>query len=161
MLARAALVVALAAGLMLAACGPDEDLATVPPQTRSCKSIEPGSSPIRRLTRFEYDRTIRDLLGDDSHPSSSFPPEEESLGYDNQATSLDVTPILAEQYMKASEAIAARAVTDLTKLLPCDPKMDETSCAQSFAVAFGSRAFRRPIDSGSVARLMKVYTWGR
>ena len=43
------------------------------------ETTRPGPSPIRRLTRVEYDNTVRDLLGDDSHPSRDFPPEEEAL----------------------------------------------------------------------------------
>ncbi|MCZ7681042.1 MAG: DUF1587 domain-containing protein [Sandaracinaceae bacterium] len=35
--------------------------------------IQPGPSALRRLTRDEYDATIRDLLGDDSRPASLVP----------------------------------------------------------------------------------------
>src|SRR4029434_4111012 len=73
------------------------------------RDLAPGPSPIRRLNRVEYDNTVRDLLGDDSHPSSAFPPEEEALGFDNQATTLGVTELLAEKYQEAAEALAAGA----------------------------------------------------
>src|SRR4051812_7135900 len=40
--------------------------AGLPPSARTgaCKSIDPGPSPVRLLTRVEYDNTVRDLLGD-------------------------------------------------------------------------------------------------
>ncbi|HRI71890.1 MAG TPA: DUF1587 domain-containing protein, partial [Polyangium sp.] len=45
----------------------------------TCVGIVPGKSPIRRMTRFEYDNTVLELLGDDTHPAQSFVPEEEAL----------------------------------------------------------------------------------
>lgn len=42
-----------------------------------------GPSPIRRMTRFEYNRTVNDLLGDDTSPASGFGAEEEKLGFNN------------------------------------------------------------------------------
>src|SRR5260221_14253428 len=35
--------------------------------------IDPGPTFLRRLNRFEYDNTVRDLLGDTSSPASAFP----------------------------------------------------------------------------------------
>ena len=66
-----------------------------------------GPSPIRRLNRTEYNNTIRDLLGDTTRPADAFVREEEQGGFNNNAEALGVTPILAEQYMRASEAIAS------------------------------------------------------
>src|SRR5262249_21168023 len=113
----------------------------------SCDGIRPGASPIRRMTRFEYDNTVRDLLGDDSAPAKGFVVEEESLGFDNQATALGVTQLLAEEYMQAAEELAATAVANPSKLLgACVPAdQGEDACGRSFIAAFGKRAFRRPI----------------
>ena len=55
-------------------------------------AVQPGPAPIRRMTRFEYDNTVRDLLGDTTRPADSFVAEEEALGFNNQATALGVTP---------------------------------------------------------------------
>lgn len=113
------------------------------------------------MTRFEYDNTIRDLLGDDSQPAANFVPEEEALGFDNQAAALGVTQILAEQYMVASEKIAVKAVQKMDSLLPCQPTAgEERNCAKSFIETFGRRAYRRPLESDEVTRLLAVYDWG-
>jgi hypothetical protein len=40
----------------------------------ACPQVSPGASPIRRLTRFEYNNTVRDLLGDDSGLASASHP---------------------------------------------------------------------------------------
>lgn len=131
--------------------------ATVP----TCDGIVPGKSPIRRMTRFEYNNTVRDLLGDDSQPASTFVPEEEALGFDNQAAALGVTQILAEQYMVASEKIAMDAVKNLGTLLPCQPVAgEERTCATKFIETFGRRAYRRPMEADEVTRLLVVYDWG-
>ncbi len=113
------------------------------------------------MTRFEYNNTIRDLLGDDTQPALNFVPEEEAMGFDNQAVALGVTQILAEQYMVAAEQIATRAVDKLDTLLPCQPVAgEERSCVEKFIVDFGRRAYRRPLDAGEVARLLAVFDWG-
>ncbi|MDI1446947.1 DUF1592 domain-containing protein [Polyangium sp. 6x1] len=156
---------ALSAAASLAACSghigdpPGEDTGEAP--ALQCIGTIPGKSPIRRMTRFEYNNTVRDLLGDDTRPASGFVPEEEAMGFDNQATALGVTQILAEQYMVAAEQIAARAVKDLGALLPCDPATSgEQACATTFIQTFGRRAYRRPLTDDEVSRLQDVFTWG-
>lgn len=127
-----------------------------------CDVARPGPSPMRRLNSFEYNNTIRDLLGDDSGPANEFPAEEEALGFNNNATALGVTPILAERYMIAAEGIAARATGDLAGLLPCDPAdIGEDECAREFASDFGTRAFRHPLETEEVERLVSAYNWGK
>jgi len=157
---------ALSAMAPLAACSgrigdpPSEGTVAVAPSPQ-CVGLVPGPSPIRRMTRFEYNNTVRDLLGDDTQPASSFVPEEEAMGFDNQATALGVTQILAEQYMIAAEGIASRAVSNLDALLPCDPAtVGESACADAFIRAFGRKAYRRPLEDDEVTRLLKVFAWG-
>ena len=124
--------------------------------------IHPGGAPIRRMTRFEYNNAVRDLLGDATRPADSFVAEEEALGFNNQATALGVTQLLAEQYMEASEGIAGRAAKDWSKLLPCDPALaGNDACAAQFILAFGKKAFRRPLAAAESARLEALYAWGK
>ncbi len=127
----------------------------------ACGVLEPGPSPIRRMTHAEYDATVRDLLGDDTQPGKDFVIEEEALGFDNQATSLTVTQLLAEQYMKAAEDIAERAVVDLPKLLGCDPVKAGDACVTPWISAFGKRAFRRPLGDDEASALLELYHWGK
>jgi len=130
-----------------------------------CTSKQPGESPIRRMTRVEYDNTVRDLLGDTSEPAKDFVVEEEALGFNNQATALGVTQLLAEQYMEASEKVAANATADAAKLAQlldgCDPAADGADvCGEKFVEAFGQKAFRRLLQPDEVQRLNGVFTWG-
>jgi hypothetical protein len=131
----------------------------------SCGDIAPGPSPIRRMTRLEYDNTIRDLLGDTSRPAQIFPPDEQApVGFDNNAINLKVSPLLAEQYMKAAEQLAHTATENLPGLLACDPATNpggEDGCARQFIQEFGRRAFRRPLATEEVDRYLAVYTAGK
>jgi hypothetical protein len=116
-------------------------------------------TPIRRLTRFEYNNTVRDLVGDTTAPASGFPPEEEVQGFNNQAGALTVSSVLAERYMKAAEGVAERAVTDMQALLPdCDPASEGNDvCAQQFIETFGKRAYRRPLTEEESSRLQALF----
>ena len=125
------------------------------------KSLCVVDTPIRRLTRFEYNNTVRDLLGDTTDPADVLPPEEEVAGFNNQAAALTSSDLLIEQYMKVAEDVGARAVLDIDALLPeCDPELDgNDTCALSFIQDFGRRAFRRPLSQTEVERLKSVFDW--
>jgi uncharacterized protein DUF1592/uncharacterized protein DUF1588/uncharacterized protein DUF1587/uncharacterized protein DUF1585/uncharacterized protein DUF1595 len=122
-------------------------------------TIHPGEAPARRMTRFEYDNTVRDLLGDATSPGSDFPADEVSGIFNNQADTLVVSQLLAEGYMKASEVVAGNAVKNLDTLVGCDPKASsEAKCGAQFIESFGKRAFRRPLDTDGRALLTDVFT---
>ena len=125
------------------------------------KSLCVVDTPIRRLTRFEYNRTVRDLLGDTSSPADVLPPEEEVAGFNNQAAALTSSDLLIEQYMKVAEDVSARAVGNMSALIPdCDPDLDGIdACAASFIENFGKRAFRRPLAQPELDRFKSVFDW--
>ncbi len=125
--------------------------------------IRPGPSPIRRMTRAEYNATVRDLLGDTTNPADDFAAEEEALGFNNNAYALVVTPTAAEKYMLAAEGVAARAAEDVAELTGCDPAASDEvrdACAKTFIDVFGKRAYRRPLTDAEKAELFGVYQAG-
>jgi hypothetical protein len=114
-------------------------------------------SPLRRLTRAEYDHTIRDLLGDTSAPAQAFPPDENTFGY---AVGGAVSVLQAEQFAEAAEALASVA-SPFQLMLPCQPATDgQDVCASAFIERFGKRAYRRPLTGDEVERLTALYRWG-
>ncbi len=125
-----------------------------------CGEASPGASPIRRLSSWEYDNTIYDLLGDDSNPSADFP-QEGGSGFDNNADVSSVTWLMANKYMLAAEDIAERAVTDLSTLLPCDPAGAEHECVEQWLGQFGTRAWRRPLTAAEQASMLTLYDEAR
>jgi hypothetical protein len=118
-----------------------------------------ASSSLRRMTREEYNNTVRDLLGDTTEPANQFSPDEKKLGVSVGGL---VSSLLAEQLQAAAEGIAERAVAKLGSILPCSPSsIGEDACAQQFIEDFASRAFRRPISDEESKRLGALYASGK
>lgn len=129
------------------------------PESQCGGEAAPGASPIRRLSAWEYDNTILDLLGDDTHPAAGFP-QEGGSGFDNNADVSAVTWLMAQKYMLASEDVAGRAVEDLGTLLPCDPAGDaavEHVCVEQWLDGFGPRAWRRPLTDYERDELLALF----
>jgi hypothetical protein len=128
--------------------------------TPSCV-VTPGIAPARRLTRAEYNATVRDLLGETTRPADAFPAEIGSTEFGNDARSLDFSRLLMEQYFIAAQGMAARVTADgatLARVLACDPAtLGEDTCAATFIERFGQRAYRRPLAADEQARLLGVY----
>ncbi len=118
-------------------------------------------TPIRRMTRFEYNNTVRDLLGDDTNPADVLPPEEEVAGFNNQAGALSTSDLLIEQYANVAETVSARAITNMGALMNgCDPaSQGDDACALSFIERWGQRAYRRPLEQEEIDRLKGVFDW--
>ncbi len=135
----------------------------------SCEgSASPGESPLRRLSRFEYDNTVRDLLGEGSAPASNtLPGEEAGNGFGNDANVLTVSRLLVDGLTSIAKRIAERA-TDAERLqqtAPCAAAGSgdlgaESTCADAFIYDFGLRAFRRPLEPREVQLLKSTYDMG-
>jgi hypothetical protein len=140
---------------------------TMPAQTAAlcAASTDPGPAYVRRVTRLEYDNTVRDLLllGTPTTIADQFPTEEVRLGFDNNAAALSVSPALAEQYLDAAETLATAAVkTNMAKLVPCDPTtVGIDACGAQFIAAFGQRAYRRPLAAADTTLLTGIFDVGK
>ena len=114
-----------------------------------CTPGIPATSQLPRLTRAEYDKTTRDLLGLDVQPSTMLAPDTlgsvDQRAWDGFQAAADS---LATQVMAST---AARA-----KVLPCTT--DNATCIGQFITAFGQKAFRRPLTTAEVARFQALYT---
>jgi hypothetical protein len=127
-----------------------------------CQTVDPGPAVIRRLTRLEYNNTLRDLLGAASGAADGFPTEERRLGFDNNAAALSTSPVLVEQYMLAAEKAAANAVVNLASIVPCDAATAGVdACGQQFIKAFAAKAYRRPLDADDITLLTTVFDVGK
>ncbi|MFO0589477.1 MAG: DUF1592 domain-containing protein [Polyangiaceae bacterium] len=125
--------------------------------TAQCEGPSRGNRMLRRLSRAEYDATIHDLLGIDSTWGAAFGADTVVNGFDNNASALVVSPLLADQVRRAAEEIADAAFESPASLLPCDPATGDEACAASFVDTFGARAFRRPLDASDHDRYMTLY----
>jgi hypothetical protein len=124
----------------------------------ACKTVKPGPSFLRRLTRQEYDNTIRDLLGEDKKLAQQFPAEELHHSFSNNAEARTVSDGLAEKYLDASEKIGKAVTAQLSTLVPCDPaqKSDDV-CLDAFFDGFGKRMWRRPLADDEKQRLRQKF----
>src|SRR5204862_984695 len=71
---------------------------------------DPGRPFLHRLSKLEYNNTMRDLLGVDSHPAENFPPDGGGGGgFDNNSATLFVPPVLVEKYLSTAATVLASA----------------------------------------------------
>ena len=123
---------------------------------------DPGRTVIHRLSRLEYNNTIRDLLGVETRPADKFPPDGGGGGgFDNNASTLFVPPILMERYLAAATEIVASAKPTL--LFPIRPAAgkDERAAAKENLSQLAGRAFRRPADAEEMNGLLSLYDAAR
>ncbi len=145
---------ALLLAIGLSACGGVEEET----QDDGERTLDVGEGVVRRLTAVEYKNTVRDLLGLEVD-IESFPPDEETFGFDNNSSAQSVSPLLAETYMNTAEALAEAA--DVATRLPCTLDTPEPlACAADFIRDFGLQAYRRPLLDPEVEALLGVAQWG-
>lgn len=122
----------------------------------SCEEPSVGVSPLRRLTRFEYDNTVRDLLGDTTRPAeSSFSPDESFGGYAANAIA-PIAKTQLDEYAAAAEDLSATFVEEgLGQYVDCP--LSDSACATAFVTDFGRRAFRRPLEAVEVDEYVALY----
>jgi hypothetical protein len=131
-----------------------------PPAALAAKAPPAGPASFRRLTRLEYNNTIRDLLGDASEPANELPGDttSEKSGFVKGGP---VSRVDAEHFVEITEALAARAAKHLGDFLPCAPTPTaaeaQARCAQDFIARFGRRAYRRPLTAAEGRALFELY----
>ena len=114
-----------------------------------CTPGIPATSQLPRLTRAEYDKTTRDLLGIDMQPSSMLAPD--TLGSVDQRA--------WDGFKAAADSLAPQVLSNATakaKVLPCTT--DNATCINQFVTAFGQKAFRRPLTTAEVSKFTALYT---
>ncbi len=86
-----------------------------------------GGTVLRRLSRREYERTIRSLFGVDYTIPDDFPPDNAESGFDNIGESLILSPPLFEAYSRSAATVAdelfpppAKPVTSETRTIGPD-----------------------------------------
>jgi hypothetical protein len=119
-----------------------------------------GVNPLRRLTIFELNNTLRDLLGDASKPGDKLSVDlPTAVGYSSGAKI--VTSVDARAFLDLSITLSEGAAQKLATLLPsgcATPQASgEEGCATQFIKQFGLRAYRRPLAADEEADLLTLY----
>lgn len=103
-----------------------------------------GKVALRRLNRFEYRNTVRDLTGVDYQPASHFPGDDVGYGFDNIGDVLSLPPLLIEKYLDAAEYISGKAI-----YTPPPPRLFEIDKAPSSLI--GAEKYSNRNDRLSMA----------
>ncbi len=125
-----------------------------------------GTTPVRRLSRIEYNNMVRDLGLDPSNtqPANQFVAEQKidtgKAGNFNTNTYATISgTLMNQQYLEAAEALASAAVansTQLTNMVGCSTQ--DATCAQKFITSFAGKAFRGQLDDTETTNLTNLYT---
>ena len=76
-------------------------------------AIDPGRPTIRRLGRYEYARTVKDLIGLKIELAEDFPADDVGYGFDNIGDVLSIPPLLLEKYIDSAEDIVEKLFATL------------------------------------------------
>jgi hypothetical protein len=137
-----------------------------------------GPTLSRRLSRVEYNNTLRDLFGVDLHAGDLLPSEGGGgEGFDNTGATLFTTPVLMEKYLEAAELVLSKLfpaakdkaqapsrveaaqLEDVRRRLLIavpGPNLPPREAARKVLRAFLPRAFRRPARDGEVERYLSI-----
>ncbi len=121
-------------------------------RSAECKLASVRPTLVRRLSHVEYTRTLADLLPGVTVPPLDLITDLPVHGFENNATQLNPSTVLIEQYADAAAAIAQVAAAEPSAILPCTPQGNDMGCATDFIKTFGMRAFRRPLTAEEQAR---------
>jgi hypothetical protein len=118
----------------------------------------PGRILVHRLSRMEYNNTIRDLLGVDTKPADNFPADGGGGGgFDNNADTLFIPPILMERYLGAATEVLNAAKPERILFVRPSKTVTKPGAARKSVEHFATLAFRRPVEKPEVDRLMRLY----
>jgi hypothetical protein len=130
----------------------------------------------RRLSRAEYNNSVRDLVGLDLRPGDRLPADGSGgEGFDNNGDALFLSPIHVEKCLDAAEYVldavlhagvapsarvpaeaVAAARARLLFVTP-GPTLPPREAARQIVHRFAERAFRRPVDDAEVERLLALF----
>jgi hypothetical protein len=117
-----------------------------------------GQVGARRLSRNEYDNTLRDLLLDESRSGFLKLPEDVLDPFDNDFTTQQPSGILVDAAETLAFEAAGRLMADAVKrdqVIGCVPTgADDQTCLRSFVTTFGRRALRRPLTNDEIEQYL-------
>src|SRR5215471_15210526 len=125
--------------------------------TITCAPGIPATTQLRRMMNWQYDATVRDLLGvtSVSNGTTSGPPS--SMLYADFDGPM--VPDAWRLYQDTAAAIAKAVMASTTQkanFIGCDPAA--SGCLMTTITTFGRKAFRRPLTTDEVSRFVALGT---
>ena len=122
--------------------------------------FSPAEARLHRLTKTEYQASVRDLLGADLPTPEDLEVDTTLYGFTTVAAgALTVGPRAAEQFETAALDLAGRLFADDARrmaLVGCSPASVDEPCVRTFLERFGRRAWRRPLLAEELDRWQGV-----
>ena len=119
---------------------------------------DPGRYVLHRLSRLEYNNTIRDLFGVNTRPADKFPPDAGGGGgFDNNAATLFIPPVLMERYLAAAGDILNEAKPEAIFVTQVAKGISERDAARKIFEHHAPRVYRRPVAKDEVDRLIALF----
>jgi hypothetical protein len=119
---------------------------------------DPGRVMIHRLSRLEYNNTVRDLFGITNRPADSFPADGGGgAGFDNIAETLFVPPILMERFLAAADEVLSVAKPEVLFVSKPGPLRSSRAAAVKVIEHWAPRIFRRPVDKDELKPILELF----
>ena len=135
-------------------CATDVDIAGSEDES-TCEEASAARRVLRRLSHQEYNNSIQDLFGLTGTWSSGFAVDNVSYGFDNAVT-LQVSPLLLDQYSNAATQIAEDIFAQgIQSQIQCATY--NRDCAEQFLSDNGTKIFRRPLSPTDIERYLTMY----
>lgn len=123
---------------------------------------DPGPAVLRRLSRSEYERTVRDLLAIDARAAAAGLPDESAAAtYENLAEAMTLPTALLEKYFAAADVALDAIYADRAGWAVLAGTGTDRDAARTALQHFARRAYRRPPTVAEIDRLLGLYDSGR
>lgn len=140
---------------------PRDGAGTTPPTQEGTRPAAAGEveQPFARLTRSQYENTIRDLFAPTVLPVVSPATDVTVDGFDNNVLAQTPGAAAIEGYRTAAVQASNAAMANAQAVLGCTPasRAEEDDCANKFVASFARRAYRRPLTSADTSKLIALY----
>jgi len=141
-------------------------LIDMPPPARpgmpNPKVCTPGALAVTprlvRLTRQQYENSVRDLTGLDVRPAQDLPPDASFLGF-NRTVDLEVGDLVGRVLNEQAATVARQVVAtpgSLRNVVSCNAAAGE-ACMATFIAEFGRKTFRRPLTEAEKTRYATLF----
>ncbi|MDX2050864.1 MAG: DUF1592 domain-containing protein [Polyangiaceae bacterium] len=112
----------------------------------------PNGYTLRRLTRAEYNNTVRDIAGDTSQPGNAFPADVIGGGFANNIENASVSLIHVEQMELAARSVVAGAFSR-GQFTSCTTR----DCVAQEVARVGRQAWRRALTASEQQGLLAFF----
>jgi hypothetical protein len=120
-----------------------------------CEPTAPPDAPVRRLGRFEYENSLRELFGEQSWSATALPVDP----YEDPTAPPSLALVEAQHQLARDLAFrATQSESATSEFIGCDA-VDEGAeeCRDRFIGDFVERAFRRPLTSSELEQFTSTF----